>query len=408
MRMEVIKDVLLPAPGDHYACEASGLSYASTCGTDMIMSVRTTLGFGGSSNYRNWTSTHQRMISVDNGKSWNASGPQINCNTLDSEYYEFPRSYFLDEEKNLLIAFHFVSHAPKNKNEIKGFYGNKHIFNYYEISNDGGQTWTPPQQVICEGGDKMHPMKGLELGNTNPIVAGPFRRLDDGTLLCGLTLYHAEGPMEVAFIRGQWNNNCSQLIWDASSTITAPLSTSVAGVCEPDIAYLGGHRVVTTMRCQGNKEKNLFSTRQVSVSEDGGKTWSPPEAMKYDDGSDVYVPAAFARFVEIPDTGKVYWFANILDKPVHGQLPRYPLTIAEFDMKNLCIIKDSVTIIQGLPEDAPASDEDKGELGRRYSNFVEYIDRETGEIVLIMAEMPKISWDDFTSDTIRFRIKIDQ
>jgi len=161
------------------------------------------------------------------------------------------------------------------------------------------------------------------------------------------------------------------------------------------------------MRTQGIPSKQTPTTRQCALSEDGGRTWSKPEPLKYDDGTTVWVPAAIAVFERHPATGRVFWFANIQHGPVYGQIPRYPLTMAEFDTKRLCILKDSVTIIQDLPPGAPkAGDPKKGELGRRYSNFGHYVDRHTGEIVLLVAEEPRVTWDDYWSDTIRFRIKL--
>ena len=152
------------------------------------------------------------------------------------------------------------------------------------------------------------------------------------------------------------------------------------------------------MRCRGKKEKGVPSTRQWSVSEDGGKTWSVPRTLKYDDGTDVFVPASIARFETHPDTGRIYWFANILSKPSYNCDPRYPLTIAELDKEKLCIKKDTVTVIQDLPGGAT--------IERRYSNFGHYIDRVTGEFVLLVPEEPKIDYDDGTTDVIRFRIKL--
>ena len=79
--------------------------------------------------------------------------------------------------------------------------------------------------------------------------------------------------------------------------------------------------------------------------------------------------------------------------------------MAELDTRRLCILKDTVTVIQDLPPGAPkAGDPKKGKLGRRYSNFGHYVDRKTGEFVLLVAEEPRVTWDDYWSDTIRFRI----
>ena len=125
------------------------------------------------------------------------------------------------------------------------------------------------------------------------------------------------------------------------------------------------------------------------------------------------MPAAFAEFIRSPTTGRAYWFGNILDHPVTGQLPRYPLALAEFDENRLCLVRDSVTIIQDLPSGAPACEREDGpftsenQCGRRYTNWGSYIDRRTGEIVMTLPEQPKTSWDDFTSDCIEIRIRDD-
>ena len=71
--------------------------------------------------------------------------------------------------------------------------------------------------------------------------------------------------------------------------------------------------------------------------------------------------------------------------------------MAELDPERICLIKDSMTVIQELPQGAPPN--------RSYTNFGHYVDRETGEFVLVMAEMPKFSTEDFRADTIRFRIQ---
>jgi hypothetical protein len=141
------------------------------------------------------------------------------------------------------------------------------------------------------------------------------------------------------------------------------------------------------------------------MSRDGGLTWSAPEPLRYDDGTTVWTPASYSQFVESSKTGRTYWLANILSEPVHGQMPRYPLTIAEFDTEHCCILRNTVRTIQDLPDGAP--------LQRRYTNWGSYEERGTGDFVLTLPEQPKhmdftamTRPEDFTADCIRYRIQI--
>jgi len=126
---------------------------------------------------------------------------------------------------------------------------------------------------------------------------------------------------------------------------------------------------------------------------------------RYDDGSTVWTPASVHRFFPSSKTGKSYVIANILPGPVYGQTPRYPLTIAEFDTNRLCVRRDTVQVIQGLPEGAPKS--------RRYTNFSMYEERGTGDLVLLMPEEPKkvefeerTRPEDMEADCIEFRVRL--
>ena len=134
-------------------------------------------------------------------------------------------------------------------------------------------------------------------------------------------------------------------------------------------------------------------------------TWSEPEPLVYDDGSTVWTPASCSRFFPSSKTGKTYWIANILPGPVHFQIPRYPLTIAEFDTDRLCVLRDTVQVIQDLPKGAPKS--------RRYTNFQVYEERGTGDLILCMPEQPKkgeleeiTRAEDMESDCIEFRVRL--
>ena len=151
--------------------------------------------------------------------------------------------------------------------------------------------------------------------------------------------------------------------------------------------------------------RRIYATRYSAFSEDGGVTWSAPEPLSYDDGTTVWTPASYSEFYESSTTGKLYWIANILQKPVHGQAPRYPLTIVEFDRTKRCIVRDSVQLIQDRPEGADEC--------VRYTNFGRYEDRRTGNLVITLPEQYRhIGWDhierpeDFAADCVKYEVEV--
>jgi len=134
-------------------------------------------------------------------------------------------------------------------------------------------------------------------------------------------------------------------------------------------------------------------------------TWTRPQPLRYDDGEPVWTPAAVHRFIRSEATGRTLCLANILPGPVYSQTPRYPLHVAQFDPERLCLLRDTVRVVQDLPPGSPVE--------RRYTNWGEYEDRQSGEIVLTMPEQPKFMnfsemkrAEDFTADCVEFRIRL--
>ncbi len=406
LKIEVRREVLF-APTRHVTLWALNPTYTSAEGDGMIMSVIETDGLGlGANRYREWTATWRRFGSSDGGATWQpAIDPWLHPITAQHNMthvgYEGPWAYWLAPQSGRLIGFHST---PQFSNDFQKTYSRF----YYTVSDDGGRTWSVARQIV-HSGDGCDARRWLPDFDPD-LHTAQFDQphaisLSDGALVFGFTV---KTPRYVTRVfRGRWDEARRDMHWEAGNGITVPPEVSSSGPCEPDLLALGGQRLLATMRTQGIPGKKVPTTRQCAVSEDGGKTWSRPEPLMYDDGTPVWVPAAISVFERDPVSGRVFWFGNIQPGPVYGQIPRYPLTMAELDTNRLCILKDTVTVIQDLPPGAPqAGDPKKGELGRRYSNFGHYVDRATGDFVLLVAEEPRVTWDDYWSDTIRFRIRL--
>ncbi|HWL54240.1 MAG TPA: sialidase family protein [Chthoniobacteraceae bacterium] len=363
--------------------------------------------------------------SEDNGRTWSVEGAiATEAPERREPVFRYPPQFFLSRTRGRLIELSYEREVSLAEDQFEGSLAARTGRLFYRVSADGGKQWQPRRQVIHHGAgfDAIHWMPGASYGRNS--MGGdllPFEELEDGTLVFGVnfrtvnrdgTLFYPHGQPGryggVAFLLGRWDAGSDAIAWSCSDPVEIDPSRSYAGITEPDLVHLGGGRLFSTMRCQGDRPLGLFSSRQAAWSADGGKSWSPPRPLAYEDGEPVAVPASFARFVRGPHSGKVYWIANILDRPVYGQVPRYPLAIAELDPERLCLVRSSVREIQGLPAGAPAcvdpATQRQEETGRRYTNFGLYTDRENGDVVLTLPEQPKTSWEDFTADCYRYRL----
>jgi len=82
-----------------------------------------------------------------------------------------------------------------------------------------------------------------------------------------------------------------------------------------------------------DKSFSIPGYKWFSISKDGGYNWSSPEALRYDDGSDLFSPSSMSRLIKRTD-GKIYWVGNITDTNPKGNNPRNVLAIGEIDQTN--------------------------------------------------------------------------
>jgi hypothetical protein len=215
---------------------------------------------------------------------------------------------------------------------------------------------------------------------------------------------------QVGIAHARWTDGLSDVEWEFSDFIKIPLTVSSQGLCEASLMELADGRILVTMRGCGDRENKTFpSLKFYSVSNDGGWTFSDPKPITYEDGSMVWTPSSFHSLFRSSKNGKLYFLANILNEPTYDSEPRWPLCMAEWDDEKNCVIQETVGVVQGLPDDlSPELREaaEKRTKGRRYSNWSQYEDRDTQELVLFMATQPNISWEDWTADNYEYRITL--
>ena len=200
---------------------------------------------------------------------------------------------------------------------------------------------------------------------------------------------------------GRWDADKQDYDWETSNQIFLPRHISTRGLVELSLSELKNGNLLLLMRggntgmdpavCPGRK--------WMSLSKDGGKTWSPVTDLRYDTGEQFYSPASISRTLRSSKTGKLYYFLNITEGITAGNEHRYPLQVAQIDEESCTLIKDTVTVIE---DRNPEKDSEYLQL----SNFGLLEDRETNMVELTMTHLgakgPEP--DLWTSDTYKYFI----
>lgn len=417
--IDVTRNIHISAPTG--AAVYATPTYARASGVEMIEDVRYAAMHvkpDGSPHY--YAKRIYRRRSPDNGQTWTDAGELHRADPEDvSEVQRNDLATILDPADDILIYLYMTHEVDLNEGPFtRGNRIQRTQRTFYRLSHDGGRTWTGARQVIDERDpyDETNWAPGVTYGAQGARSSGQWVFLPDGTLVIGYDVMQPDQPpgfppgissyyINTIYAQARLASDRQTLDWRFGDMIEVNYPKSMVGCCEAALAWLGGERLFNTMRCQGNEAHGINSIRYTTFSEDGGMNWTEPAPLVYEDGGTVWTPASPHRFHMSTKTGRTYVLANILPGPVYGQTPRYPLTIAEFDTDRLCVLRDTVQVIQDLPEGAPES--------RRYTNFSMYEERGSGDLILQMPEQPKdvefeamTKPEDFTADCIRFRIEI--
>lgn len=364
----------------------------------------------------------QLWRSEDNGRTWNLRETLRREQRMpDGSWAQWHLGpFFLDPDHDLLVRFESFSLFTRQPSLNEGYHDFVATFIdhsyrvFYRISRDAGLTWGKRKQLIEDAPeyDEQHWAWGVTIREGAAVLGAipPFPKLADGRIMLPMqrrSPFEQDrfGTIQASCFFGRWTDDLSDIRWTTGGTVHG-------GGCEQTIAALRDGRLLNIMRVQGQITPYLFDVwrRPYALSENGGETWSIPQPLDYDDGTQFTTPRAWSQLIRSTADGNLYWIANILPAldeaadlrakwPSRAD-PRYPLQIARINEETLTLERDSVTTIV---EREPGETEYV-----RFSNFYCYNDRETDEIVLIMVKsyhedqpdqrnMPHPAW--------RFRIK---
>lgn len=401
MKKRKCGELIMEAPR-HFAYSGSEY-YLDAEGVEMVRYV-------GASHRSDTTDYVLEMFSHDNGKTWTEPKKVVKSQEKDGNLHtRSTTSTFTDPDRRVTIQVGTETRQDK----MVVLTHLKYTRPIYRFSFDGGKTWTETKYLIQNGDeyDWNHYAEGIVYGKRMAAYPGTgMIKLTSGKWLMpyqtapldesGEDFYNPHGAygfFNTGVFIGTWNESGDDLIWEKGEELTIDANLSSRGLTESGIVQLKDGRVVMTMRGSNSKIEDQKGIKWVTVSEDEGKTWATPWELTFDDGSTMYSPASLNRLIR-HSNGKIYWSGNITPKNPSGNMPRYPLQVAEFDEETLTIKKDTVQII---------ADREEGDYEDiQFSNYGLYEDRITREFVFTLCALPEIDYKDWTGHFYRYRVKV--
>ena len=408
MRSDVVsREVFVPSPGpgvgvfgaSYHAAATGGrlwscYAHISRSDTDDVNFLRT---------------------SDDNGRTWSASARwPTRFDHPKGTRRRSDRGGYADPATGRFIRFWNEGVLPTD-DPLEGM---SHWTLHYAVSVDGGKTTTVEEQVVHEGPqyDETHHLPGVTVGGSAVMIGDRGQRpltRSDGVILMPVQVtptgpdgrYRTPGAgftyTDCLLLMGRWRAD-GGLAWWTSQRIVGDPARTTRGLIEPTIAELADGSLLMVMRGSNDGRPQLPGHKWAARSTDGGHTWSEAAPWTTDDGEPFHSPSACSQLIPHRD-GRLLWMGNLCAGNPVGNIPRYPIVLAEVDRETGRLIRDSVNVID---------DRRPGESEHlTLSNFCVREDRETGELLLHMTRF--FAYDDrqsgvpdFTGDALLYRIAV--
>lgn len=378
-KSKIKMELYLPAPGED-AAQWIQVSYLD----DGLTRKEVHTTSSASDAYLNW----QERTSDNNGKTWSNFKvlEQVTLQLPEGGMVTLPGRYTYDPILDIMYQVSMRRLWPGSDMYTFDWQTGAHTYNDHAFILENGHA----KEFKYEPGPNFDPNNPFDstYGVTNRSYLGQDVRIDkNGTAYFPMICYKS-GEENVADKGGLvlMRRESSTGEWLASNRLFISPNISSRGLQEPDVTILKNGNLLIVCRGSNVKGKahtvypdSLEGRKWYSVSTDGGRTLSPINEFRYDDGSRFYSPSSIHRFIRSSKNGRLYWIANIVPHVPDGNRPRYPLYIAEIEEEIPAVRKNSLVVIE---------DRSKYEYEKiQFSNFSTLENRETLDIEVYITKI---------------------